>query len=62
MRTNPSDRHGIGRGTANSHVQSTWQPRPQATIIRGGEGRNYPTGPNSGCFDQPGFGTLLYAK
>ncbi|TCC08346.1 alginate lyase family protein [Kribbella soli] len=32
---------GWNRLTANSHAQSTWTPRPQATIIRGGTGENY---------------------
>jgi hypothetical protein len=32
---------GWNRLTANSHAQSTWQPNPQATIIRGGTGENY---------------------
>jgi hypothetical protein len=32
---------GWNRLTANSHAQSTWVPRPQATIIRGGTGENY---------------------
>jgi hypothetical protein len=32
---------GWNRLTANSHAQSTWAPRPQATIIRGGTGENY---------------------
>jgi len=29
------------RLVANSHTQSSWQPNPQATIIRGGDGQNY---------------------
>ncbi|WP_031475252.1 alginate lyase family protein [Streptomyces bicolor] len=33
---------GWNRLTANSHSQSTWTPRPTATIIRGGDGQNYP--------------------
>ncbi|TLS48087.1 cell wall anchor protein [Streptomyces montanus] len=32
---------GWNRLTANSHSQSTWTARPQATIIRGGTGENY---------------------
>ncbi|MGZ0147751.1 alginate lyase family protein [Kribbella sp. WER1] len=32
---------GWNRLTANGHAQSTWQPNPQATIIRGGTGENY---------------------
>lgn len=32
---------GYNKLTANSHAQSTWAPRPQATIIRGGTGENY---------------------
>jgi hypothetical protein len=32
---------GWNRLIANSHAQSTWTPRPQATIIRGGTGENY---------------------
>ncbi|MCL8014407.1 alginate lyase family protein [Streptomyces sp. AS02] len=32
---------GWNRLTANSHSASTWQPNPQATIIRGGTGENY---------------------
>ena len=32
---------GYNKLTANSHAQSTWQPNPQATIIRGGTGQNY---------------------
>ncbi|MFI6274129.1 alginate lyase family protein [Streptomyces sp. NPDC050988] len=32
---------GWNRLTANSHSASTWAPRPQATIIRGGTGENY---------------------
>ncbi|GAB2965626.1 alginate lyase family protein [Streptomyces pseudoechinosporeus] len=32
---------GWQRLTANSHSASTWQPNPQATIIRGGDGQNY---------------------
>jgi hypothetical protein len=32
---------GYNKLTANGHAQSTWQPRPQATIIRGGTGENY---------------------
>ncbi|GKQ37071.1 alginate lyase family protein [Streptomyces sp. A012304] len=32
---------GWNRLTANSHSQSTWTPRPQATVIRGGTGENY---------------------
>jgi hypothetical protein len=32
---------GWNRLTANGHAQSTWQPNPQATIIRGGDGQNY---------------------
>ncbi|OAH16115.1 alginate lyase family protein [Streptomyces jeddahensis] len=32
---------GWNRLTANSHSQSTWNPNPQATIIRGGTGQNY---------------------
>ncbi|HEX2301815.1 MAG TPA: alginate lyase family protein, partial [Pseudonocardiaceae bacterium] len=35
-------RSGWNRLTANSHSQSTWTPRPTATIIRGGDGQNYP--------------------
>ncbi|GHG89089.1 alginate lyase family protein [Streptomyces lanatus] len=33
---------GWNRLTANSHSQSTWAARPTATIIRGGDGQNYP--------------------
>jgi len=36
-------RAGWQRLTANRHSASTWQPRPQATVIRGGTGQNYPT-------------------
>ncbi|MFF0269856.1 alginate lyase family protein [Kribbella sp. NPDC004536] len=32
---------GWNRLVANSHAQSTWQPNPQATVIRGGTGENY---------------------
>ncbi|MFI6335304.1 alginate lyase family protein [Streptomyces sp. NPDC050535] len=32
---------GWSRLTANSHSASTWNPNPQATIIRGGTGENY---------------------
>ncbi|MBA2809881.1 alginate lyase family protein [Streptomyces sp. KM273126] len=32
---------GWNRLTTNSHSASTWTPRPQATIIRGGTGENY---------------------
>jgi hypothetical protein len=32
---------GWNRLTANAHAQSTWQPNPQATIVRGGTGENY---------------------
>ncbi|MEV0283014.1 alginate lyase family protein [Kribbella sp. NPDC050820] len=32
---------GYNKLIANSHAQSTWQPNPQATIIRGGDGQNY---------------------
>ncbi|HWD81884.1 MAG TPA: hypothetical protein VG497_23470, partial [Kribbella sp.] len=32
---------GWNRLVANGHAQSTWQPNPQATIIRGGTGENY---------------------
>ncbi|TDO52170.1 alginate lyase [Kribbella sp. VKM Ac-2527] len=32
---------GWNRLIANGHAQSTWQPNPQATIIRGGDGQNY---------------------
>ncbi|WP_328773217.1 alginate lyase family protein [Streptomyces sp. NBC_00286] len=32
---------GWQRLTANPHSASTWQPNPQATIIRGGDGQNY---------------------
>jgi hypothetical protein len=32
---------GWNRLIANGHAQSTWQPNPQATIIRGGTGENY---------------------
>ncbi|MFC6022878.1 alginate lyase family protein [Plantactinospora solaniradicis] len=35
-------RAGWDRLVANSHSQSTWTPRPTATIIRGGDGQNYP--------------------
>ncbi|QLH19685.1 alginate lyase family protein [Streptomyces sp. Rer75] len=34
---------GWKRLTANRHSASTWQPRPQATVVRGGSGQNYPT-------------------
>ncbi|WP_327583912.1 AbfB domain-containing protein [Nonomuraea sp. NBC_00507] len=33
---------GWDRLVANAHSQSTWTPRPTATIIRGGDGQNYP--------------------
>ncbi|MBC2906504.1 alginate lyase family protein [Streptomyces cupreus] len=33
---------GWNRLTANAHSQSTWTPRATATIIRGGDGQNYP--------------------
>jgi len=32
---------GYNKLIANGHAQSTWQPNPQATIIRGGDGQNY---------------------
>ncbi|MGI5199881.1 alginate lyase family protein [Streptomyces sp. CA-288835] len=32
---------GWQRLTANGHSAATWQPNPQATIIRGGDGQNY---------------------
>ncbi|GGZ78446.1 alginate lyase family protein [Streptomyces bluensis] len=32
---------GWNRLTANGHSASTWTPRPQATVIRGGTGENY---------------------
>jgi hypothetical protein len=32
---------GWARLTANRHSASTWQPRPQATVVRGGTGQNY---------------------
>ncbi|MGW1342466.1 alginate lyase family protein [Kribbella sp. NPDC002412] len=32
---------GYNKLIANTHAQSTWQPNPQATIIRGGTGQNY---------------------
>jgi hypothetical protein len=32
---------GYNKLIANSHAQSGWTPRPQATIIRGGTGENY---------------------
>ncbi|MFD9443076.1 alginate lyase family protein [Streptomyces sp. NPDC060006] len=32
---------GWNRLTANSHAASTWTPRPQATVVRGGSGENY---------------------
>ncbi|MFI5694412.1 alginate lyase family protein [Kribbella sp. NPDC051586] len=32
---------GWNRLTANGHSQSTWQPNPQATVVRGGTGENY---------------------
>ncbi|MFD5264679.1 alginate lyase family protein [Streptomyces sp. NPDC058335] len=32
---------GWNRLTANAHAQSTWTPRPQATVVRGGTGENY---------------------
>ncbi|MFD9325869.1 alginate lyase family protein [Streptomyces sp. NPDC060065] len=32
---------GWNRLTANGHSASTWNPNPQATIIRGGTGENY---------------------
>ncbi|WP_350277986.1 alginate lyase family protein [Kribbella sp. HUAS MG21] len=32
---------GWNRLVANGHAQSTWQPNPQATIVRGGTGENY---------------------
>jgi hypothetical protein len=34
-------RSGWNRLTANSHSAGTWNPNPQATIIRGGDGQNY---------------------
>ncbi|UIX29197.1 alginate lyase family protein [Streptomyces sp. GQFP] len=34
---------GWNRLTANGHSASTWNPNPQATIIRGGTGENYGT-------------------
>ncbi|MFJ7999369.1 alginate lyase family protein [Streptomyces sp. NPDC096310] len=34
---------GWNRLTANAHAQAGWQPRPQATVIRGGTGENYGT-------------------
>ena len=34
---------GWNRLIANPHAQSTWKPNPRATIIRGGDGQNYPT-------------------
>ncbi|MFD7501346.1 alginate lyase family protein [Streptomyces sp. NPDC059850] len=34
---------GWKRLIANRHSASTWAPRPQATVIRGGTGQNYPT-------------------
>ncbi|RNG12990.1 alginate lyase family protein, partial [Streptomyces botrytidirepellens] len=34
---------GWKRLTANRHSASAWQPRPQATVVRGGAGQNYPT-------------------
>ncbi|PRY57656.1 alginate lyase family protein [Glycomyces artemisiae] len=33
---------GWNKLIANSHAQSTWTARPTATIIRGGDGQNYP--------------------
>ncbi|MDT0346821.1 alginate lyase family protein [Streptomyces litchfieldiae] len=33
---------GWNRLTANPHSASTWTPRPTDTIIRGGDGQNYP--------------------
>ncbi|WP_199549088.1 alginate lyase family protein [Streptomyces sp. N35] len=32
---------GWQRLTANPHAQSTWTPRPVATVVRGGTGQNY---------------------
>ncbi|MET9776602.1 alginate lyase family protein [Streptomyces sp. NPDC006367] len=32
---------GWNRLTANPHARSTWTPRPQATVVRGGTGQNY---------------------
>ncbi len=32
---------GWQRLTANRHSASTWAPRPQATVVRGGTGQNY---------------------
>lgn len=32
---------GWDRLVANSHSQASWQPNPQETIIRGGDGQNY---------------------
>ncbi|MDT0446518.1 alginate lyase family protein [Streptomyces johnsoniae] len=33
---------GWNRLTANGHSAASWTPRPTATIIRGGDGQNYP--------------------
>jgi len=35
-------RSGWEKLIANGHAQSTWTARPTATIIRGGDGQNYP--------------------
>jgi hypothetical protein len=32
---------GWNRLVANAHAQSTWTPRPVATVVRGGTGQNY---------------------
>jgi hypothetical protein len=34
---------GWNRLTANSHSAAGWAPDPRETIIRGGDGQNYPT-------------------
>lgn len=34
---------GWAKLTANGHSAATWRPNPQAKIIRGGAGQNYPT-------------------
>jgi hypothetical protein len=33
---------GWDRLVANGHSQSTWKPRPTPTVVRGGDGSNYP--------------------
>ncbi|GAA2070173.1 hypothetical protein GCM10009801_20710 [Streptomyces albiaxialis] len=33
---------GWERLTANSHARAGWTPRPLETVVRGGDGQNYP--------------------